>query len=460
MTFARVVRGDILFQLLGNGESIEPERKFLGEALDDLQMGRYVYELLKIRYELLELSSLFPVDVNEKIEMLLMELVEVSNKLDPSREFLIPEHILNHFFYSLDEIEQRTISNLFYEIFTGISLENISAPEEISEISFAISTPNIFTLTANSALAFTIDIRSLPAKRFQIHLGGGGLNISQMLKNMGVLSIPFGFLGGNIGKLGAKLLYEAQIPVNYMVSIGDEVRQATIVYDVDPQQIWLMTRDPEIKISEQNKLLTTMFQSMKQGDILVISGSIPHSLPLDFCEQIITEAKKRGIIVLLDSKNKPFWKGVKAGPFVITPNLKEFADLRGKHLKELEGNIEFIIREAQAVIRDTGTEVIIVKLGFKGAILVTKDIVLHAHYPIIDPEDVQSTVACGDCLMAGFVYAYFIQKSTLKDLKEALRFGIAAGTAKVFLSMHTLPNLEGISKILPDVIIEELDIMP
>jgi len=389
----------------------------------------------------------------------LNELVEVSYKLDSGSETLLPERILEHFFYSLDDLRKVKVSNLLYEIFTGSSLEDIAVPEELSEVSFTFPIPKVFTVTANPIFDFIIDIKNLPERNYQVGYAGKGTVVTMALKNLGVTSIPFGFSGGNRGNFFTRLFQKNQVPTEYLIPIEEESRQATFLHSVEPQ-IFLMTESLKVADSKWDELVNKLFETVSQDDILVLSGSLSPYLPEGSYTRIIKEAKERGIVVLLDTRGEPLKEGIKAGPFAITPNLQEFFDLVEVDLKELRGNAETIVQEAKKVTLYTGTEVVIVTLGAEGAILVTKDVAFHAYPLLIDEEDVQIEVYPGDTLMAGFIYAYFLQESTLGDLKEALKFGVAAGTAKVLLPMAVLPELENINKVLYDVEIEELPNVP
>ncbi len=147
-----------------------------------------------------------------------------------------------------------------------------------------------------------------------------------------------------------------------------------------------------------------------------MSGSLPTGVPADFYAQLIEIAHQAGVPVYLDSSREALAQGVAARPFLIKPNEHEFEGLTGMPFDEANA-----AQAAQAAAARYGT-MIALSLGADGAMLATGTQVVHAKPA---PRTIQSAVGSGDSLLAGIIYG--LTRGFVLD--EALRYGVAAGTA-------------------------------
>jgi 6-phosphofructokinase 2 len=148
------------------------------------------------------------------------------------------------------------------------------------------------------------------------------------------------------------------------------------------------------------------------------SGSLPEGVPDDFFARLSLLCKERGSKLIIDTSGPALIKAVEEGVFMVKPNLTELCTLVGKEYLDFS-EIEDAARE---VINKGKCEVIVVSMGPKGAMLVTKDELIKVNAPTVKKL---STSGAGDSMIAGIVYMLEQNKSML----DAVRFGVACGTA-------------------------------
>jgi 6-phosphofructokinase 2 len=169
---------------------------------------------------------------------------------------------------------------------------------------------------------------------------------------------------------------------------------------------------------------------------IVISGSMQHGFPQDIFERISAIAKQKNAKLIIDIPAETLQAYTVKGAYILKPNLNELSMLSGK--EELHG--DEIIAAAQNVISKNICELVIVSMGAAGALLVTKDMAEQFMAP---PVKRKSTVGAGDSMLAGIV----MYLSTNKNIKEAVRFGIACGTAATLNEGTQLCNLADAEKL-------------
>jgi 6-phosphofructokinase 2 len=163
---------------------------------------------------------------------------------------------------------------------------------------------------------------------------------------------------------------------------------------------------------------------------------LPQGVPDDFYARVATIAKNMGAKLILDTSGEALKKAAGIGVYLLKPNSAELADMAGKDDMTPEERESF----AQQLVREGLCEVMVVSLGAKGAVLVTKDEVFRAEPPLIKPK---STVGAGDSMVAGMVYT-LAQGWPLGDV---LKYGVAAGTATTMSPGSELCHKEDVDTI-------------
>ncbi|NLC66376.1 MAG: 1-phosphofructokinase [Clostridium sp.] len=283
----------------------------------------------------------------------------------------------------------------------------------------------IITITLNPAIDKTIellDFRPGQVNRIQKarqDIGGKGINVSKALGSLDLTSTALGFLGGVYKEEFKEKLKQYNIK-DFLTLIEDETRVNIKIVDLESKEVTdINDLGPTISETEINNFLMKFENKVRKEDIVVISGSLPRGIDIDFYKILISKAKASGAFIIFDADGSALREGLKAEPHIIKPNIHELEGLAGMKLKS---DYE-IIKCCKEIIK-TGVEKIIVSLGEKGSILVDKD---KAYKVSGQKVEVKSTVGAGDSMVAAI--AYGLNKGL--DDKEILCLAQAMGVASV-----------------------------
>ncbi len=283
---------------------------------------------------------------------------------------------------------------------------------------------NVLTITANPAVDKSTKTNLvMPEKKIRCQRpvyepGGGGINVSRALKKLGSESTTMYFAGGSTGELMHQLLAKEELDQN-IIKTNAPVRENLIVLDETDQQHYRFGMPgPEIKKEEWQKMLDEIDKMGEELSFVVLSGSLPPGVPDDFAARIAQIAKKKDIKFVIDTSGKPLKTALDEGVFLAKPNQLELKNLMGEE-KIKPGQLELFARQ---LVKNKKAEVMVVSLGAKGALYATSD---HSEYIISPVIDTDSAVGAGDSMVAGMIHGFLHKKS----VKEAVIYGIAAGTA-------------------------------
>lgn len=304
--------------------------------------------------------------------------------------------------------------------------------------------PLIYALSLNSSIDYTFYLQNIideevnRIENFRIDPGGKGINVIRMLKKLGEKGICITFLGKNNGKFYQKLLKKEKI--NFIpVKIEGDLRN---IYNFISKKRVLRFNEkgPKIKRNEIKKFLDIIFSlKFKEGDFLIMSGSLPEGIKSNFYAEIIKKVKKYNVLTVVDADGIVLKESIEASPFLIKPNLKEIENafgIRIKNFQDLKTISEFIFKK--------GVSIILLTLGKKGAILIKKDKIYYAKTPEVS---FKSSIGCGDAFLSGFLYKYKREE----EIENCLRFAGACGSAKAEEEGTKMPELKNVLKILPHV---------
>jgi 1-phosphofructokinase family hexose kinase len=271
---------------------------------------------------------------------------------------------------------------------------------------------------------------------------GKGINVSRLIKELGGESISLGFAGGYTGLELTDLLAAEGVKPDF-TRIKNETRASLTIFQRKKRmQTLLCTAEPNLDKSEIEAFSRKM-DTIPQDSAVVITGNVPSGMENSFFADLITSLKKRNIKVFLDSDGEAFKLGVAAGPFMIKPNIFELNRLAGSQATEAKE-----IRKVAAPYLDV-VEYIVVSLGPRGAIGISKEGNYHAKPPRVNARNASS--GAGDALLGGFV-SVFTQSGSFE---ESLKMGVACGTATRLGISGTIGRKNDIDTINKEVIIEK-----
>jgi len=303
--------------------------------------------------------------------------------------------------------------------------------------------PEIVTLTFNPCIDKSTTVDALiPEKKLRcttprFEPGGGGINVSKAIKNLGGDSIALFPVGGYSGNYLQKLLLETHIDF-VPIETNSHTRENLIVFEnTTREQYRFGMPGPELEENEFENCITELGK-LRGIKYIVVSGSFPPGMPATCFKKIAKVAYKVNAKLIVDTSGEALKQALQEEVFLIKPNLNELAALAG-NVKIKAGEEEKICRE---IIAQGRCEVIVVSLGAEGAMLITEKNSVRCVPPKVHRK---STVGAGDSMVAGIVLS--LQRD--KTLEEALRFGTACGTAATMNAGTELCHRKDVEELYP-----------
>lgn len=282
----------------------------------------------------------------------------------------------------------------------------------------------IYTVTFNPALDYTMKVNNLQtgeinrADSEQMNYGGKGINVSAILSRLKTENKALGFIAGFSGDKLAEMLNADGID-NDFVKLNNGFTRINVKIKSD-NETDINANGPDIHKEDLEKLFEKL-DALKQGDYLVLAGSIPKSLPDNIYENILERLKNRNIKFVIDATGDLLLNVLPYKPFLIKPNHHELGELFDVKIKEYDDIVKY-----SKLLQEKGAENVLVSCGKKGAVLLDSQ---GNTYKIGNvPGKIISSVGCGDSMVAGFVAGY-IEKG---DYAYALKLGAACGNATAF----------------------------
>ncbi len=268
--------------------------------------------------------------------------------------------------------------------------------------------------------------------------GGRGINASCVIHSFGGRTRAIATAGGESGRRLIEFLCACGFPVDF-VPIANEVRQNLTITDRQGLTVKLNHPGPPLAPEELDHVEEAVRRNLGGAHWLMICGSIPPGVPASFYSKLVRLAREHGVSTLVDTDGDALLEGTEAGPTIVAPNQQEAERLLNTALITRGHFLDAAVR-----IRKMGAVNVILSLGARGAIGATEKEVIEAIPPRIDAV---CPIGSGDALAAAVVWA--IERGS--DFADALRWGVAAGTATARLPGVTFANLAQTQEIYPKV---------
>lgn len=281
----------------------------------------------------------------------------------------------------------------------------------------------VYTVTFNPAIDYVVRIDELVigmtnrSKSEDMYIGGKGINVSMVLAELGIRSKALGFVAGFTGRViedGAKekgietdfvYLESGCSRINVKIKSGEETE--------------LNCQGPQISDTAIGEIFGKL-DKLEDGDVLVLAGSIPNTLPNDIYEKILARLSDRKIKTVVDATRELLLNVLKYRPFLVKPNNHELGEMFGVEIKSEEEIVSYAKK-----LREMGAVNVLISMAGDGAILV--DEYGKVHKCGACKGTVKNSVGAGDSMIAGFIAGY--EKG---DYGYALKLGTAAGGATAF----------------------------
>jgi 1-phosphofructokinase len=307
----------------------------------------------------------------------------------------------------------------------------------------------IITLTPNTGIDHTVRIPSFPlnstirAIDSAWGMGGKATDVSWTLGKLGVPTRALGFAAGPNGLRMEKMLRERGVETDF-VWVDGETRLNSIIVVAGEGQSTITSSSLNVSPEHLSEFAIRYEKALEGASCVVMGGSLPHGVPVEFYQQAIVRAHAQKVPVIFDSSGPSLIAGVKSRPEIVKPNLAELGDLLGS-LPSSKGEVG---QAARKLSNEFGTGVIIT-LGAEGAIAVFGESSYFIQ-PLSIP--VVSSAGAGDGVLAGMALAYL--------RKESLEFGLQHGFALAGAILRTLATadflVEDYQELLPQICITPL----
>ena len=281
----------------------------------------------------------------------------------------------------------------------------------------------VYTVTFNPAIDYVVHIKDIHigatnhSDSEEIYFGGKGINVSVVLKELGVNSKALGFIAGFTGEAIEKGLYELGVDTDFVHLKAGNSRINVKIKSTEETEI--NGQGPHID-DESVAALFRKLDALTDGDTLILAGSIPSSLPSDIYEKILERLKVKKIRVIVDATKDLLLNVLKYKPFLIKPNNLELGDMFGVTLQTDE-EIEKYARRLQ----DMGAVNVLISMAGDGSMLIDETGKMHRMG--VCKGKVKNSVGAGDSMVAGFTAG--IQSG---NYEYALKLATAAGGATAF----------------------------
>ncbi|MBK8907025.1 MAG: 1-phosphofructokinase family hexose kinase [Rhodospirillales bacterium] len=282
--------------------------------------------------------------------------------------------------------------------------------------------PQIVTLTLNPTVDITWDVEDIvPTRKLRsgggsVHPGGGGINISRVIATLGGDSTAIFPRGGITGSLLTELLDDYAID-RQVITIRGHTRLAATMSERSTQEEYrIIPPGPDVSESEWQAVLDCIADI--RCEYLVCAGSLPRGAPDDFYARIATIARDRGVKMILDTSGRALVEGLKAGVYLVKPNLRELEHLVGRKAPTPEKQVNVV----QQIIEEGRADMVALTLGAEGALLVWKDGVLRLASPEVERR---SAVGAGSSFVAGLTLGL----AEGRPLEDAFALAVACGAA-------------------------------
>ncbi|MGA9174556.1 MAG: 1-phosphofructokinase family hexose kinase, partial [Thermoactinomyces sp.] len=190
----------------------------------------------------------------------------------------------------------------------------------------------IYTVTLNPSIDLLVKVNSFQLNglnrmhKEQKFPGGKGINVSRVLSRIGVETTALGFIGGFTGSFIRDSLSKEGIKTDFIQVDGDS--RINIKLKTEAGETEINGQGPSIS-EEDYAALWEKLNAIAEGDVLVLAGSIPRSLPDHLYEDITEHLSLRGVKVVVDATGEALAKVVPHRPFLIKPNHHELSELFG-----------------------------------------------------------------------------------------------------------------------------------
>ncbi|WP_411169074.1 1-phosphofructokinase [Clostridium sp. MB05] len=300
----------------------------------------------------------------------------------------------------------------------------------------------IYTITFNPALDYIVRVEDFKLGQVnrtsyeEVYAGGKGINVSIVLNNLNVENVALGYIAGFTGDEIERRVKSFGCSTDF-IKLKDGVSRINVKLKAN-EESEINGQGPNITSNDLEELYKKL-DLLKEGDILVLAGSVPKTLPKNIYEIIMEKLSNKGIKFVVDTTGELLLNVLKYNPFLIKPNNHELAELFNTTI-DIEEEIIIYAKK----LREMGARNVLVSMAGDGAIFITEnDEIIKSEVP---KGKLINSVGAGDSMVGGFIAGYLRNKS----IEEAFKIGVATGSASAF--SEGLATKEKIYELLNEIL--------
>lgn len=306
----------------------------------------------------------------------------------------------------------------------------------------------IYTVTLNPSIDYVIKLDELNynavnrANEENIYPGGKGINVSNVLNELGYKNIALGFISGFTGKYIVDSMVKKNQSCDFIeVSNGFSRINVKIKSNEETE---INGKGPNITEEDLQKLYEKI-DNLKNDDILILAGSIPSTLDDKLYENIMKRLKEKNIKIVVDATKNLLLNVLKYNPFLIKPNNHELEEMFNVKINSIKDIAKYAKR-----LQDMGARNVLISMGKDGALLITEN--NEVFLSNVAKGTVKNSVGAGDSMVAGFIAGYL----NTNKYQDALRLGAACGSATAF--SNDLATKDYIDELIKDIEITSINL--
>ena len=296
----------------------------------------------------------------------------------------------------------------------------------------------ILTLTLNPALDLTVELTSLRlgevnrSETLHVHAAGKGINVAQVLADLGHEVTVSGFLGAdNADRFDA--LFAERGFTDAFIRVPGETRRNIKLAETGGRITDVNGAGPMVEEEAQNALLARLDTIAPGHDAVVVAGSLPRGVSAQWLQALLEKLHDMGLKVALDTSGAALRAGLATQPWLIKPNTDELGEVLGEAVTSLADQARIAAR-----LRAQGIDHVVISQGAQGVDWFAEGIALQALPPTVD---IASTVGAGDSLLAGMVHGLLAAQAPEQVLKTATAIA-AMAVMQIGFGIHDAQALE------------------
>lgn len=297
----------------------------------------------------------------------------------------------------------------------------------------------LYTVTFNPSLDYYVKVNNIRQGAVnrtaseRLTIGGKGINVSLELQELGNQTVALGFAAGFTGRAIREGMDKLNLAHDF-IEVSGQSRINVKIKSVAETDI--NGAGAEVCGDDVAKLTRKLKKILRNGDWLIISGSVPSTLGETAYSDFLEELKpQKGVNVVIDASGKLLTESLRHKPFLIKPNIFELCEI----FNIPPASDTLTIAECARKLQKLGARNVIVSMGADGAVMVTETD--QAMYVRATRGQLVNSVGAGDCMVAGFIHEYINTGNYFKSLN----FATAAGSACAFTD--NLPTKEQIEYV-------------